>query len=587
MLNIKRLPVGISLLNWNTELPSSGTGDPLGMTLRVGARLGAELLHCITSITPRARYYSFFPWAFQRAQNRMGAAPHFKQVMRHVLVDERAMALGAVLHHGGSTCDGGSLQGSNRAIDLATTQTKGSIDLGKWQHLSDDASGFAAYKGSLINLGMFEEGQAAETEEGQAEDEQSAALTSGELSARGRELAEAFDRAVTKTHFVSLDLEDPIIAINVIKEFGGAAGLCELRCADDFDLPPLRDLFFAVGGGQLNSHHRRRMSLGLLLWAVDITHAAGLELTARSFNDLTFYRVLFGEEDRSNAVEIPAALADISERWRIFHFHNYLTTALESLLAGLVRAIRYYPAGRSVAEILETFDSSEARSSFGDFLSIELTTPFMDLTPTASLALLGIDAEAARDGSVKLAEIFAANPFVERTLRDALIEGDFVRGPAGPAIAVLLIFTILLRYDLAVADAHKGWNAKKVVHPFSDVAIPTVAHALVTELGKDWWHMTNREVIARLLNRFVIRQHETMSYERGFGGSPPLFRIDGTMIVGMDTVRDEVDPGNPRFPSAMQILKDLRLIADVPEEGETLTPDGKAMLTSLLEEGIQ
>lgn len=584
MLNLKRLPTGTALLNWNTELPSSGTGDPLGMTLRVGARLGAELLHCITSITPRARYYSFFPWAFQRAQGRTGGAANFNQTMRLVLVDERAMTLGAVLHHEGRPCDGGSLQGSNRAVELAETQTNGSIDLSKWNHLSDNASGFAAYKGSLINLGMFEESGSSGEAVDEEEYEQSATLTSGELSAIGRQLADAFGRAVAGTEFANLKPESASVALDLIEEFGSAAGLCELRAADDFDLPPLRDLFFATDNDdRLNSHFRRRMSLLLLLWAVDVTDEAGLELTVRSFDDLTYYRIVSDEEAHDVPVETPSALIDISERWRIFHFHNYLTTALESLLAGLVRAIRYHPAGRTVGEILEAFDSAEARSALGELLSVELPFPFMDLTPADSLALLGIDFAGAQDDAAEAAEIFAADPLVERTLRDALIEQDFVSGPAGPAVAALLLFTLLLRYDLTVDEPHKGWNTKKVFHPFSDVAMPTVAQALVIDLGKDWWNMPNRDVMSRLLNRFVVRQHETMSYEKGFGGSPPLFRVDGTMIVGMDLVRDNVDPGNPRFPSAMQVLRDLRLILNDPEEGQSLTSDGRKMLDSILE----
>ena len=55
----------VQLVRWNKELPSASAADPLGLNLRVSARLANELLHCITSITPRARYYSFFPWAFE------------------------------------------------------------------------------------------------------------------------------------------------------------------------------------------------------------------------------------------------------------------------------------------------------------------------------------------------------------------------------------------------------------------------------------------------------------------------------------------------------------------------------------------
>lgn len=581
MLHLKRLPTGIALLNWSSELPSSSTGDPLGMTLRVGARLGAELLHCITSITPRARYYSFFPWAFQRARDRIGGNADFDRAMRLVLIDERAMTLGAVLHHDGNPCEGGGLQGSNRAVDIAANRTKRSIDLSGWSHLRDNTSGFGAYKGSLINLGMFEESVIPDAVEN--EDDQSKDLSSGELSAKGRLLASAFDRAVAQTAFVDLNPASVSVELDVLEEFGAAAGLCELRAADECDLLPLRDLFFSIDcDAQLNSHYRRRMSLLLLLWATEVTANAEIELDPQSFGDLTYYRTIFDDEDGAVSVEPLPALIDISERWRIFQFHNYLTIALESLLASLVRAILNHPAGRAVAETIDAFDSVEAGEVLTGLLDVELPLPFMDLTPADSLALLGIDVPET-GGATNSSEAFASNPFVERFLRDALIEQDMVSGPAGGAVASLLLYSLMLRYDLTVEEPHKGWNTQKVLDPGTDVAMPTVAHMLAFDF-EDWWNTPNRDILTWVVSRFVVRQHETMSYEKGFGGSPPLFRVDGTTVVGTGLTRDDVDPGNPRFPSAMQVLRDLRLIDRNPEEGQRLTPDGRNMLNLLLED---
>ncbi|MFB0875999.1 MULTISPECIES: hypothetical protein [unclassified Sphingobium] len=586
MLNLKRLPTGVALLNWNSELPSSGTGDPLGMTLRVGARLGAELLHCITSITPRARYYSFFPWAFQRAQDRTRGKGDFDQLMQFVLIDERAMTLGAVLHHDGNPCEGGSLQGSNRAVDLAANSSKRSIDLGQWSHLRDNTSGFAAYKGSLINLGIFAESASPDTADDEDENDQSNNLTSGELSAKGRKLATAFGQAVAGTEFVKMRPAGGSMDLDVLKEFGASAGLCELRAAEEFDLLPLRDLFFSTDSdSHLNSHYRRRMSLLLLLWATLVTADAGVELDERSFGDLAYYRMIFDEEDEAVSVELLPSLIDISERWRIFQFHNYLTIALESLLASFVRAILNYPAGRSVADVIEAFDNVEAAEVLGELFGVEFSVPFLDLTPAASLALLAIDVPGQTSGVAGSSEIFASNPFVERFLRDALIEQDLVSGAAGAAVAAMLLYCLMLRYDLTVADAHKGWNAQKVFDPSADVAMPTVARMLALDF-EDWRNTPNREILYRVVSRFVVRQHETMSYEKGFGGSPPLFRVDGPMVVGTGLTRDDVDSGNPRFPSAMQVLRDLRLIDRDPEKGQCLTPDGQEMLNFLLEDVV-
>jgi len=52
----------LTLLRWSEHVPASDVQDPLGLSLRGSARLASQLLYCITSITPRARYFSFIPW---------------------------------------------------------------------------------------------------------------------------------------------------------------------------------------------------------------------------------------------------------------------------------------------------------------------------------------------------------------------------------------------------------------------------------------------------------------------------------------------------------------------------------------------
>ena len=75
-----------------------------------------------------------------------------------------------------------------------------------------------------------------------------------------------------------------------------------------------------------------------------------------------------------------------------------------------------------------------------------------------------------------------------------------------------------------------------------------------------------------------------MSYERGFGGSAPLFHIDGTIVIGTDA--DFSGPGalNARFFSAVQILCDLKLVAGGYDNGFRLTTEGEAWLQRLLAE---
>src|ERR1017187_4507447 len=103
------------LLAWSKMVPISQAQDPLGLSLRVSARLASELLHCITSITPRARYFSFFPWCisdFERREKVECVDADFRDAVR---LREKAFSLGCVLHHDGKACEGGGLVGSRGA----------------------------------------------------------------------------------------------------------------------------------------------------------------------------------------------------------------------------------------------------------------------------------------------------------------------------------------------------------------------------------------------------------------------------------------------------------------------------------------
>lgn len=52
---------------WNKRIEESDRAlDPLGMN-RVTDKLLSDLLPGITTVTPRARYYSFYVWAVQKA----------------------------------------------------------------------------------------------------------------------------------------------------------------------------------------------------------------------------------------------------------------------------------------------------------------------------------------------------------------------------------------------------------------------------------------------------------------------------------------------------------------------------------------
>src|SRR5687768_10175356 len=104
------------LLRWSKHVPSSDVQDPLGTSLRGSTRLVGRLLHCITSITPRARYFSFIPWCVLDYQTREKGSAHAVGLSKAISNREHALTLGCVVHHEGAACRGGRLVGSRGAI---------------------------------------------------------------------------------------------------------------------------------------------------------------------------------------------------------------------------------------------------------------------------------------------------------------------------------------------------------------------------------------------------------------------------------------------------------------------------------------
>src|SRR6516165_7680044 len=144
-----------TLLRWSAHVSSSDVQDPLGLSLRGSARLGSRLLHCITSITPRARYFSFIPWSFFDYQSREKGKPHALGAQDAIVLRENALALACIKHHQhdtGGTCKGGALVGTKEAKRWLRRGNK-EADLKTLKFAKIPA--LNAYFTSLVNLGCF------------------------------------------------------------------------------------------------------------------------------------------------------------------------------------------------------------------------------------------------------------------------------------------------------------------------------------------------------------------------------------------------------------------------------------------------
>lgn len=591
MFELAKQTNSLKLLHWTKELPSASAGDPLGLSLRVSARLANELLYCITSITPRARYYAFFPWAFQDYNDHEYATPADRGRVKAVLSRERAMVLGAVIHHNGP-CKGGGLGGSDEAEILLNKGKRASYDLASWSHLNASEGQFgAAYKGSLINLGLFKTDAADVADEADDQtrelSDEAQAVEVRELSPLGKRLAKAFGNSIRNTCYVKENwtLRNKVDA-KVLEEFGAVAGLCELSNKNAADREVLRNVFFSrYDEMKTPAQQRRRMSLLFLLECIAHANAAGTSLTSDTFRDICYFDALLGGEKKPRviAVAIDARLKDIAQRWRIYHAHSFLAVALQSFLVTCVRTFRERRGGLGEDDFLLSLSAGAIRGQFRDMTGVDLTENFFALTPRQTLPACGMF--WSKQAPTTLASPRIENPLCERALETLLIKSE-ANDSAGIAFAALLLYQVLLRYPAMTAEPIQNWYRQQVYDPYADVSLTVVGDFVQGEFGSDWIDHPNGELLKRVIWRFVIRQHQTMSYERGFGGTAPLFQVDGSTVIG--TSVDYTDPRSthPRFNRALQILEDLGLIEDDSEVGYWITDDGKNWLRDELSQGI-
>lgn len=595
MISLEAGSGSIQLLRWTKELPSSSTQDPLGLNLRLGARFSAELLHCITSITPRARYFSFYPWAFQDYFENERNTPGDRGLMPGVVARERAMVLGAILHHEGAACTGGALVGSDRTR-TAVARNERTYNVDRFKHLDRNEGGaFAqAYKASLVNLQLFESpGQHVSDDVNPDTGELESKAQSVEvkkLSGTGMALASAYLASISDTRYVREGwARKSEIDSDVLREFGARAGLCEILESPALDRAPLRDVFFSTTDPDRQSaHQRRRMSLLLLLELIRQTQLAGRTLNRWQFANLTYFGCLLPDEDdpRPAPIELPAALTDIQHRWRIFYFHSNLGLGLQTFLVGLVRALRDKPGGLDREALVSQLAPPAMDAALSDAVETPLPRSFLDLTPRETLALFGVSVQQALNGEAgALAKISSADVVSERGLGDLLIDEGCAEEASGVGLAAILIYCTLLRYRCLVEKPYDNWCKAHVSDAYSDVSVPGVLDDLRVGDDRDgWWDRTNRQVLDRLIWRFVVLQHQTMSYERE-RSTAPLFHVDGAKVIGTSMEFSDPSVPNSRFNSAMRILLDLGLATE-GEDGIELTGEGARFLDQELKRSI-
>src|SRR5262245_34740213 len=298
-----RTPDNSATLCWTKEVQLTDLRDPLGLTLRVAGRLSGQLLHGVTSLTKRARYYSFLPWCVADYRAREQGQKHDRGLEYALRIRETALAMGCFLHHHGQECAGLGLNGTKRAKRWYEQRGPGPSDL--TESFVGRSAGFVKvpawyiYSASLWSLGLFK-GESPEPDESD-ETKNTRARDDLELSPLGEEVARRYGAMVDPLRGV-VDAAGSTrrSSHESLAEWGRNGGLCELRDRDAADRDLLRDLFFHRCASPGLSHPLRRQSLLLIMELARRLEAEGVPLTKSTFAGAVYSnRIVFGKRDVS------------------------------------------------------------------------------------------------------------------------------------------------------------------------------------------------------------------------------------------------------------------------------------------------
>lgn len=571
----QKLPSQI-LLRWSDHVPESDVMDPLGLGLRGSARLGSRLLFCITSITPRARYFSFLPWTVYDYQKQELGKSYALGLRDAIVLREQAFTLGCVAHHEGKSCAGGALVGSEQAAKWYE-KNENQADFRKIKKFAKNPA-LGAYFNSIVNLGFFitdDERQVTDEEE----ENPDPSFDGLELSPLGLELAKQYESAVGAVAATKhIGAKHRTSSVNGLAEWGKYGGLCELANTPSPDRELLCDIFFAKVDPKEGSHEFRRRSLLLILAVCEIISADEWILNEPAFESVVYYGEIANEADRQ-AIHIPKQLNDIATRWRMFYFHHYMSVALEGLFSWLVSNLGENGlAGSTLEALAARLDEASVGKQLSEVLEVNLKGSFGKQSPSKLFSTLGLSGD---DLDVSLSKaidkkVRSLAPFSEDSLESMIRDKTYLYSSTGLALPLILLVTTLARYKQWDSTNYGEWLANVASDPYLDLIPPIVSRGLTRHFG-NWWACSWKEFAVFVLSRYVVQQHQSLSYEKTWVGDRCLIQVDGPRVISKGNY-EKIGMGNPRLRSAIQILKDLSLIEDDSEQVTRLTMEGKKYL---------
>jgi hypothetical protein len=537
------LAIASLLPRWTKRVSiEEGGRDPLGLS-RVSAIITDFLLQGIITQTYRARYYSFYCWAIWHIDTE----EHPKSYEQFATAFQRRDSLFglASLQFNSSSSPVGL-----RVIEARLPIAKQSGDVAcDFRPLPSNPLGAFGqyYTGSISELGLT------------SRDEQGIY----HVSPAGRELALAFHQSIEDTPYVRKKLYiDRSLAWKDFVKTAAKFNLDYLVHASS-ERDQLTKLFFSEN---LKSDRAlmRRSSLCLLLSIIAAYGESGVAVHSGDTWNLVYAPYYYGQlqlpKRRSRQWNCPPSTKTCVDFWQYFCLHQFVTQALENLLAAVLDILSAELSGSTVREICTRLTSDAFLEKLQEIHGAGFGRPY-DLLQHLGVAVPDLNPPICRHNQLKFD---LSHPSSESQILDQAPESAYER----TAVAVSLLAILYAKWGGPPTDVARHISIKAGIEMHFESIRPYVVR----------WrdkHVTWADAMEPILSELILDQHDRVMYEKGKLESCWLHRIEGRVFKDQD-----YSPGyrSPRSDNSVSVLTDLCLLAKDSNDQLSVTGGGQSTL---------
>lgn len=298
---------------WTERDFRTNSGEDHLRLLSVGIALATNLIPGVNTVTPRARYHSFYCWvldsflASQEEKNKANFKAHLrKREMAFILANIAATPTEEYVP---------SLIGITRGLEVWQLGEE-PVNVNQ-VYVVNESGGYAIYRGVMQVLHLIE----IPDNPGSVD----------RIMPKGKELAQEFRKTIQATEYYRKYQELDMVPRTVLKEYGQVAGLNNLIGKSDnlplmevFLRPDLENKFYDV---------QRRETMGYFL---NIIAEIQKQMTDKEWRRLLHY----AQKPDNTSYSAPLEFIFVQKGWRVYAIRQYFAYALETLFCNLIEQIR-------------------------------------------------------------------------------------------------------------------------------------------------------------------------------------------------------------------------------------------------------